>query len=620
MEDQSSMSDQFLTLINRIIEENLDNEHFSVDDLASKAGLSRSMLHRKLIKLIGKSASDLITEKRLLRAKELLENDVATASEIAYRVGFSSPSYFNKVFKQHFNISPGDLKKKAANSYYQKEEEPSPEPAKSGRSKISFFRVTALLILLAIIVAGGIIYYISSQKKPTEKSIAILPFYNLSINEEDQFFADGIMEDLLYRLSATSELKVISRTSSEVFRNKGSRTVPEIAELLGVSYILEGSVQRQANNVRITIQLIDAAHDNHILSRQYDRNLNEVFRIQTELAQEIASELSLALTDEQKKILKKNHTNNLKAFDYVQLGRYHLNKRMCADNSASITYFRRAISEDPKYALAYAEMADAYYIAGWYDYISRKTGRDSAEYLALKALKLDPDIGQAHTVLAGIYYEYDWNYIQAEKEFKQALLKSPNHATTYQYYSEMMTSMGNLLKARELVNRAVQLDPYSYIIRFASFFLYVKEKKYGEALAESQICQGLAENNAGPISTNFILFVKTDNDLAALDCFKKLGEMNGEWTPELSDSIFLADGIRGLLSLRIMLDHWPIRINKADYYAMLGDKDKALSLLEQALEEGYLVPFNTTDPEFEDLHNEPRFIAIRKKMGLPPLK
>ena len=613
------MDDQFLSKIYQLIDDNLDNEHFSVEDLANEAGLSRSMLHRKLVKLTGQSTSDLIIKKRMVRARELLENDVATASEVAYRVGFSSPSYFTKVFKNYYGISPGDVRKGIVIPLKSDPPAVNGKNVGSVRKKHIYIGILAIVILI-LAVTGTIIYLKVNSKVPIEKSIAILPFDNLSTDEENQYFADGIVEDLLNRLSTVNNLKVISRTSSEIFRNKGSKTIPEIAKLLGVNYILEGSVQRQTNNVRINIQLIDARKDNHILSKQYDRNLNEVFKMQSEIAGEIASELSLALTNEQKGRLKENHTNNLKAFDYVQLGKYHLNKRMPEDNSASITYFRKAIAEDPGYALAYAELADAFYIAGWYNYISRETSRDSAVYLALKALELDPNIGEAHTVLAGIYYEYDWNYARAKKEFDQALAKSPNHSTTYQYYSEMMSSIGNLLKARELIDRAIQLDPYSYVVRFASFYLYFKQKKYMEALAESQICQELAKDNSGPLSMNFILYVKTGNDPAALDCFKKLGVMTGEWTPELADSLFLKDGIKGLLSWRIKHDKWPYWNNETDYYALLGEKDKALTLLEQALEEGYLVPMNTSDPEFEYLHSDPRFKAIRKKMNLPPLK
>ena len=613
------MDDQFLEMINRIIEEDLGDEHFSVEDLAKKAGLSRSMLHRKLVKLTGKSATDYIMEIRLNRAKELLENNVATVSEIAYKVGFNSTSYFHRAFKKRFGVSPGDIKKKVAGNQYQQADDQNLASKVKTKSKFTKLGITALLILLAIIITGGIVYFIFSDKKPSEKSIAILPFDNLSTRAENQFFADGIVEDLLYRLSAISELKVISRTSSEMFRSKGNRTVPEIAELLGVNYILEGTVQRHANNVRITIQLIDAKRDNHILSRQYDRELKEVFRIQTELAVEIASELSLVLTEQQSDLLKQTHTNNLKAFEYKQLGRYHLNKRTWEDLNTSITYFRKSIAEDPDYALAYAEMADAYFISSWYGNLDRQTARDSAEYFALKAVKMDKNIGEAHTVLGVIYNEYDWNYALADKEFQRALFLNPNHATTYQYYAELMTSLGNLNMARELFDKAVQLDPYSPIIRFASSYAYFREKNYQQALAGFKICQELSKDFTGSIYEELIIHVKTANSKGVLESFKKLGISYGEWIPDLVDSVFNYSGIDGLLKWLIDVGNLSY-VSKAHFHTLLGEKNEALDILEHALKEGYLYPFNTSDPEFEDLHSEPRFIAIREKMGLPPLK
>ncbi len=612
MDTLHSMDDQFLSKINQLIDDNLSNEHFSVEELAQKVGLSRSMLHRKLIKLTGKSASDLITEKRLMQAKKMLENNIATASEIAYKVGFNSPSYFNKVFKNYFHVSPGEVRKGII-PFVEKDNH-TIKPRNIPRYLIWFS-----VILVTITLAGIGVYYYVKNSKPVEKSIAILPFDNLSSNTENQHFADGIVEDLLNRLSKIEGLKVISRTSSEMFRDKGSKTIPEIAELLGVNYILEGTVQRETDNIRINIQLIDAKKDNHILSKQYDRKLIEIFKIQSEIADQIVKELSLILDEQQSYQLKKNQTNSLKAFEYKQLGRYHLNKRTQDDLHTAIKYFRWALAEDQDYALAYAELADAYYISGWYDYINRKNGRDSAEYFALKALSLDKNIGEAHTVLGGIYIDFDWNYSLAENKFKQALAISPNHASAYAYYADLMTVMGNHSKARELYDKAVQLDPFSYIIRFSSSYAYFRVKNYNQAIIENTICQGLGKANTSPVNKAFFIHIKAGNVSSALDSYKKLGVMNGEWTPEIADSLFQAEGINGLLKWKLKIGNWPYKIEEAQYYAMLGDKDKALDFLERAFEEGYLVPFNTADPEFEDLHSDQRFIAIRKKMGLPPL-
>jgi TolB-like protein/AraC-like DNA-binding protein len=619
MENLPSMSDQFLSKIFQQIEDNLDNEHFSVEDLARHAGLSRSMLHRKLIKLTGKSASDLITEKRLMKAKELLENDVATASEIAYRVGFNSPSYFNKVFKDYYQVSPGEVRKgaMAIPPQVSKEEQQGMTFVipKAVRNRILFI----MLVLLILSAAGTGIYHAFIKDKPVEKSIAILPFDNLSTSNENRYFADGIVEDLLNRLSKIEGLKVISRTSSEMFRNKGSKTIPQIAGILGVSYILEGTIQRQNNNLRINIQLIDARKDNHILSQQYDRQLSEIFKLQSEIAEQIALELSLVLTDQQKKALKQDQTTNLKAFEYKQLGRYHMNRRTREDMRASVKYFKLAIQEDPDYALAYAELADAYWVMPWYGYIDLKTGRDSAHYLCSQALRLDGNLGEAHNVLAAVYNEYDWDQVAAEKEFIRAFECKPNHAPTYQYYSEFLCTLGKLSEAREAMNKAIRIDPYSYVIRYASSILYYKQGYLDQALAENQISRELVAEHSWAAYVAFRIYRKLNNEQSALESFKKMVSITDYWTPAKVDSVYKISGMNGLLRWRLKEGTFPRKNNKALYHAMLGEYDKALIILESSLEEGLLEPFVTTEPEFAPIRSHPRFIAIREKLGLPPL-
>ncbi len=618
MENQPSIDGQFLRLVHQNIEDNLGNENFSVEELAKSVNLSRSMLHRKLMKLTGKPASNLITEKRLLRAKELLENDVATASEIAYTVGFNSPSYFTKVFKEHFKVSPGDVRKGASVSRIEAPPDQHLEIKDSALKSISRRNPIVLVVLLTVIVSIPITFYALRKNKPVEKSIAILPFDNLSSDDENQYFADGIVEDLLNRISQIEELKVISRTSSEVFRNKGSKTIPEIAELLGANYIVEGTVQRESDNVRINIQLIDAKNDEHILSKQYDRKLSEVFEIQSEIASQIASELSLILTQKEISALNQDQTTNLKAFEYNQLGRYHLNKRTREDLFLSVKYFRLAIREDPDYALAYAELADSYFILPWYGHIERKTGRDSAVYLALKALQLDSNLGEAHTILGAIYHEFDLEYKAARREFLKAIELKPNHAPAYQYYSEFLCTDGKQKEAREILNKAIRIDPYSYIIRYASCLLYFKEDNFEQALAENQICQALVNDQAWAVSLAFRIHWKMKNEQAALESFKKLVKITENWSPEEVDRVYRIGGINSLLRWWLK-DGLNIRTNsRAVYYALLGEEEKTLDILESNLNVGLLEPFVMTDPSFANLRFHPRFIAIKKKLGLPP--
>jgi len=615
MEQPPSMGDQFLSTINQIIEDNLDNENFSVEDLAQNAGLSRSMLHRKLIKLTGKSAGDLISETRLNRARELLENDVATASEIAYMVGFNSPSYFNKVFKEYFHVSPGDVRKGVLVNLNHPPNKQKHKIQVLSRLKIHDLGIKVLIILLiAIIVSGGLIY-LFRVNKPVEKSIAILPFINISSDKENQYFADGIVEDLLNRLSTIDDLKVISRTSSEMFRNKGNKSVPEIADILGVNYILEGSVQREVDNMRISIQLIDAHKDDHILSKQYDRDLSEIFKIQSEIASQIASELSILLTEHQLNALMQNQTNNLKAFNYYQMGRYHLNRRSKEEFLSSIDCFNRAINEDSNYALAYAGLADAYYNMSWHRWIDDvKAGRDTALKLALKALEIDDNLVEAHTVLGGIYQEMDWNMEEAEDEYKKAIRKNHNYSPAYQYYAELLSITGRPEQGREYINKAIVLDPFSFTTRNVSTMLYMNEGNYAKALEENQMCLELVKDHPWAIDRNFFIYLGLENEEAAVENFKKNGIITGEYTPQEADSAYMVSGIDGLLRLKSKTYNWPA--GRAYCYTMLGEDEKAIEMLEVALDEFRLHPYEMYNIHFKNLQKNPKFRALKKKLGL----
>jgi len=619
MENQPSMDDQFLNKIYQHIEDNLSNEHYSVTDLAHQVRLSRSTLHRKLIKLTGKSPSDLIKEKRLISARKMLENDVATTSEIAYKVGFSSPSYFNKVFKNYFQLSPGDIRKGNEPTIQQILNDKQKERKPIFRTKIRHPTAIILIAILALVISVAAVYYLFHKDKPDERSIAILPFDNLGSDKENQYFAYGIVEDLLYRISQIDGLKVISRTSSEMFRDKGSKTIREIAELLGVKYILEGTVQQESNNIRINIQLIDALKDNHVLSKQYDRDLSEVFKIQSEIAGEIASELRFVLTNKQLYALQRNQTENIKAYEYYQMGRFYSNKRWVDGYKKGIEYYEKAIAEDPDYGLAYAGLADNYHLMALQGWMDKTEGKNKAIEMALNAMALDPNLALPHAVLASLNSDMDWNWELAEKEYLQAIKLDPNFSTAQFYYSYLLIIFGRNFDAREHINKALELDPLSFVIRHYSAVYYYNQEQFSEALAENNLSLDLVKDHLWALDLEFFIYLKLENDMAALDYYKKFGEITGRWTQEDADSVYMIGGINGLLWWRVKDTTWDNKQAKAKYYALLGEDKKALEMLESAINERKISAFQTMSLEFKNLRSHPRFIAIRKKMDLPPL-
>ena len=615
MDSPSSMGKQLLEKVYKIIENNLEKENFTVEELASQVGLSRSMLHRKLVKLTQKSASDIITEKKLARALELLENDEATASEIAYKLGFSSPSYFNKVFKTHFQISPGEVRKGVSiEKRYQHDTH-----LKKDRNKIWWY-ISALVILFIMFILSNSVYHAFFSRTPVEKSIAILPFNNLSTIKENQYFADGIVEELLNKLSTIKELKVISRTSSEMFRNKGNKTVPEIAQLLNVNYILEGSVQRLDDNVRINIQLIDAKNDNHILSKQYDKKLDEVFQLQSEIAGQIASELSLVINDKEVKSLNQTSTKNLQAFEYYQMGRFYSSKRWIEGYEKGNEFYEKAIAEDSLYGLAYGGLADNYHLMSIQGWIDKKEGKKKAITLAKKALEIDPRIAGPHAVL-GDFYVIDWEWQKGENEYKTAIQLDPNYSTAYQYYAELLSIFGRDDEARAQINKALELDPFSFIIRFISAVLYFNQEQFDNAYDEIEICLDLKKDHVWAISLAYDIYIFTGRESNALDIDKKFAGQEGNLSADEMDSIFNNEGIYGLTRWHLNHDKYEPDYSSAIFWAMLQEKDKTLYFLEKALDDHHmpLSIYGLQSLWYKFLRPEPRFQALREKMGLPPL-
>jgi TolB-like protein/AraC-like DNA-binding protein len=614
MEIQPSLDDRFLQDLYQAIEINLDNEDFSVEDLAISVGLSRSMMHRKLIRLIGKSAVELITGKRLEKAKELLENNAGTTSEIAYRVGFSSPSYFARVFRKYYHLSPGDIRKICRKRDTRPEENQNSGVHKNMRRM--YIMTTSILICLIVIISALLTL---KTRRPLEKSIAILPFDNLGPKEENQYFADGVVEDLLNRLSHIGELKVISRTSTELFRNKGNRTIPEIGRILGVSYILEGTVQKEKDHVRINIQLVDAEKDNHIFSKQYNRQLRDVLNLQSEIAAQIASELSIVLTDQQLKALRHSRTKNLKAFEFYQMGRYHSDKRWIDGYRKGIEYYQKAIGEDPGFGLAYAGLADNYHLMAIQCWMDRNEGKSKAVDLAFKAMELDPVLAEPHAVLGDLYTYSDWEWTKSETELIQAIKLNPNYSSAHQYYSELMAILGKYDKAREHINKAVGLDPCSFVIRYFSCLFYYYKGNYNEALAENKICQDLVKDHEWAVSLEFRIHLMMNNEPAALESYRKLGKALGDWTGSQADSIYRSEGINGLFKWRLVHTKWVYEYEKIVYYLLLGENNKALELLQTSVESLDYDPMEINAPEYNILSPYPEFNAIREKLRLPSI-
>ncbi len=292
MEFISTSEQQFVNRLIEIIDANLHNEKFGVTELAGELGMSRITLHRKVKSVVKKSVSEFIREARLKRAKELLRQKAGTVSEIAYQVGFSSVTYFDRCFHDFYGFSPGDVLK----GLHQPMEKLQIESKKTGFKKISVIKVLVVATVVLFSVVILLFFKYQQVKQPVQKSIAVLPFINDSADTTYVYFINGVTEAIITNLSSIADLRVVSRGSVEQYRNNNTKSIPEIARELGVNYIVEGSGQKTGNNIRLSVQLIDAKRDRHIFSQLYERDLKEIFSLQSEIALSVANKINAVVT------------------------------------------------------------------------------------------------------------------------------------------------------------------------------------------------------------------------------------------------------------------------------------------------------------------------------------
>lgn len=628
---------EFIKKLTDLILSHLGDEKFGAKELALKTGMNHSTIHRRLKSIAGKNISQFICEIRLQQALDLLNQDGMTASEVSYKVGFSSPAYFNKCFHKQFGYPPGEYIKRGSsgneettnfNAVGLSKSRQKDLPAKTYRRRklIAYFSSGILLLIFLIYLlyngsAGISLLKTFWQSKDSEKSIAVLPFKNFSNNSENQYFADGVMEEILNHLFSIKELRVISRTSVEQFR-ESTRTAPEIAKMLGVNYILEGSVQKYGNKVRVTIQLIDTEHDQHILSERFDREMSDIFNIQSDIAKQVANKLKTSLSPLEIKKIDAKPTQSLEAYNFYLLGNYYLNGSTEEELKKSKDYFEKALAIDPDFASAIIGLSSVYFNFAFFGWSSPTDGFGKAKKLVLKVLELDQNSAEAHSALGGIYCWSEWKWEEARIEYLKAIELNPGDASGYAQYSELLDILGEREKAREQMNIALVLDPLSPGCISLSSWYYYNERKFDEALAGWQKVKELNSRDIWPdINCLSIYFWQDDGP-------KAIGELQKIFAKDTTtlkyvdrvEQVYNQSGKNGLLNWLIELELEkpnPSPIILANYFVQLGNKEVVLNNLEKALEErSPWIPriFCTLGGEF--LHGDPRYIAMIKKMGL----
>lgn len=322
---------------------------------------------------------------------------------------------------------------------------------------------TRLLVEAEIVRSGESERVVQLQPSTFLSSIAVLPFANLSAEKDNEYFSEGLTDEIIMTLSKLQMLKVISRGSTMRYVKEG-KTHRQTATDLGVQYLLEGSVRRYGSDLRITAQLVDAFRDEYIWAETYRGTMKDIFDIQEKVAAEIAQVLQLRLSPDEKQNLKKRPTENTGAYQLYLQGRFFWNKRSEEGLKTAIRYFEEAIEKDPQYAVAWAGIADSYSLLGEFGNIPRKELYPRAKAAVNKALEIDTRLAEVHTSLASILMLSEWDWANSEKEFKLALELNPNYATAHHWYSQWFLDMGRLEESLQMISRAAELDPVSQAI------------------------------------------------------------------------------------------------------------------------------------------------------------
>ena len=347
------------------------------------------------------------------------------------------------------------------------------------------------------------------------------------------------------------------------------------------------------------------------------KDIKEIFKLQSEIAQVISAQLNAVITPSEKEQIDAIPTDNVEAYNSYLLGRFHWNKRTPEGYETSINYFEKAINNDPEFGLAYAGLADTYNLMSIQGSIDEeKNNRDKAVEMAFRALELNKHLAEAHTVLGSIYTFADFNWEAAEREYLIAINLNPNYATVHHYYSEHLSITGRHQEARIHINRALKIDPLSFIIHMVSASLYFNQGLLDEALAEILRCHELINEHPWLASWDFIINFRLGDNLKALEGFKKLARQESLFIPHELDSIYQASVFDGFFKMAVD------RTNNANlkilFYSQLGKNDEILDLIEELYDRSELRPGILYMIILKNLHSHPRFIAIQKKMDLHP--
>jgi serine/threonine-protein kinase len=502
--------------------------------------------------------------------------------------------------------------------------------ASTQRKKLPVAAAAAVILFLSL---AGVWFWTHSKKStitpayvPATRSVAVLPFVNMSPEKENEYLSDGITEDLCTALTQVKGLHVPARTSSFAFKGK-TEDIRKIGEQLNVASVLEGSVSKAGNKLRISAQLINVADGFHLWANNYDREMTDILEIRSDISRRVVEALRIQLGVEETQRLVKKPTETTEAYEVYLLGRYELNKFTEAGFTNAVAHFKRAMAIDPSFALATAGLAEAYNMLGYWNYLPPREAFPEAMNAAEQALELDPTLAEAHTALAYSRFQYEWKFEEAEMEFKEAIRLNPSSVEARLGFCEYLLDFGRLQEAHQELERARELDPLSVRISFWFAVESFAERDFDRAAQRLQRTISMDPNNA--IAYGFLGTILWYRNMPAeaFNASEKANALEGIFSrQEMADMrrAYEVSGYSGFLRKQneLMQQH----LAKGEYqspqiialnYALAGANSEALDWLERAVEERTpWLPELKMDPAWDALRSQPRFITILKKIGL----
>jgi serine/threonine protein kinase/TolB-like protein/Tfp pilus assembly protein PilF len=501
-------------------------------------------------------------------------------------------------------------------------------PGMIPRSRASTY-VPALAVVAALAVLIGLSIrpvrerLLGRSSAPLIRALAVLPMVNLSADPEQDFFADGMTEELTTDLGKISALRVISRTS--VIQFKGTRKpLSEIGRELGVDAVIEGTITRSGNHVRITANLVQVSPERHLWAESYESDLGDILVLQGELAQAIAATIRVKLTPEEQTRLAGARPVDPEAYQAYLKGQYFLAKFMPEDEQKALAYFQKAVEKDPTFVLAYVGISNVYQILGNMEVVLPKVAFPQSNLAIAKALEIDPHSGEAHASQAWRLLYYDWDFAASQKEFKYALELNPNAASTHQGHANYFAALGKFPESIAEMKRALDLDPLSLdkMSDFCRFLFYAR--RYDDALTQCRAALEIDPNYVEALVNTGDIYLAMGKDSEAHKVYAKAATLTGETPATIAamDRAFAKGGLRGEAQALIELNRKRIEdgiISPIDalLYWACGRKDEAFALLEKAFDRrSFGMIFLAVNPLWDPLRSDPRFTDLLRRIGL----